>query len=156
MDHPSRRLRAADPNGCLLEAYRSRTGDLDRIASKATPAEQSPPPGAISVTSPAVPPAQGVLPASKGDTSMLVTPDDYPPSALRSREAGRVVAKLHVTAFGSVDGCDVTVSSGFADLDETTCRLLMRRSRYSQARDAHGAVTDAFVTRSVDWTIPQQ
>lgn len=146
----------ADPNGCLIEAYRSRTVELDQAVVASAPPEQSQSPGATSSMSPVAPPAQGVPPMPRGDPSMLVTSDDYPPSALRAGEAGRVVVRLHVTAFGAIDGCDVSASSGFSDLDETTCRLLTRRSRYSPARDANGVATDAFVTKSVDWAIPQQ
>ena len=69
-----------------------------------------------------------------------------------------IAMRLHVTLSGAVDGREVSVSSGFADLDEATCQLLTRRSRYDPARDAvdaSGAVTDGFVDRSVTYAIPQ-
>jgi len=143
-----------DADVCLIEAYRSRTAELDQIARGSTGTEQ--PQATTAATGPAQPePVQVTAPVPRGDLSMIVTSDDYPPAALRAEEAGRVRVRLHVSTSGLIDGCEVSMSSGFNDLDEATCRLMTRRARYYSAKDASGAATDAFVERSVTWTIPQ-
>ena len=55
---------------------------------------------------------------------------DYPSRAQREERAGTVGYSLDVAADGRVIGCQITKSSGHADLDEATCRLLPRRARF--------------------------
>lgn len=55
---------------------------------------------------------------------------DYPSRAQREERSGTVGYKLDVAADGRVTGCQVIKSSGHADLDEATCRLLPRRARF--------------------------
>lgn len=80
---------------------------------------------------------------------------DYPRAALRARAEGSVSVRYTVRADGRVAGCAVTRSSGNADLDATTCRLIERRFRYRPARDAAGQPTAETVTRTFDWSIPE-
>ncbi len=63
---------------------------------------------------------------------------DYPRAALRSGATGTVFLRFVVAPNGRVSECAVTRSSGSADLDATTCRLIMRRFRYKPARDPQG------------------
>ena len=65
---------------------------------------------------------------------------DYPRTAYRDRTEGVVSARLTIATDGRVSRCVVTRSSGNAELDETTCRLIERRFRYEPARDAAGKV----------------
>jgi len=143
----------SDPANCLADAYRSRIAE---VSSGAAPVLTPPAPTAPAVD---VPDAEQVskvffTPRLKSDASSLVTPDDYPPSALRAGEAGRVVVQMYVSPDGRVEDCRVSVSSGFVDLDAATCRLLMRRARYAPAEDASGRPIGATSTQSVVWTIP--
>ncbi|MDX5983231.1 TonB family protein [Sphingomonas echinoides] len=142
-----------DPANCLAEAYRSRIAELSSGAVSVLP---SPVPTAPAVDSPDAEQVPRVFlpPRLKGDASSLVTADDYPPSALSSGEAGRVVVQLHISPDGRVDDCRVSLSSGFVDLDAMTCRLLIRRARYSPGQDASGNPVGATATQSVVWNIP--
>lgn len=63
---------------------------------------------------------------------------DYPRGAYRDRVEGEVTARLTVGADGRVTRCVVTRSSGHAELDSATCRLIERRFRYEPARNADG------------------
>jgi protein TonB len=90
----------------------------------------------------------------RGNSGDWVTPDDYPPSALRNNEAGTTGFKLDVDASGRVSNCEVTSSSGFPDLDETACRLLPRRARFTPARDSVGNGVQSSYSSSVRWQIP--
>ena len=80
--------------------------------------------------------------------------EDYPRRALRAGAEGGVSVRFLVRTDGSVEGCRVTRSSGHAELDSTTCRLIERRFRYRPARDGSGRPVEQSVTSSFDWTIP--
>ncbi|MBB3911794.1 energy transducer TonB [Sphingomonas desiccabilis] len=63
---------------------------------------------------------------------------DYPRAARRGRVEGSVTVRFTVDPAGRATGCAVTRSSGSAELDATTCRLIEARYRYAPARDAAG------------------
>jgi protein TonB len=100
-------------------------------------------------------PSQAVGAKAKGNPSEWVTPDDYPPGALRNNEAGVTGFKLDLDGTGKVTNCTVTSSSGFPDLDQTACRLLPRRARFTPAKDASGAGMASSYTSAVRWQIPK-
>lgn len=80
---------------------------------------------------------------------------DYPPRALRERMEGSVGFQLEVGANGRATDCTITQSSGYAVLDERTCRSLMRRARFIPALDDEGYPTAGRYVSSVRWTIPR-
>jgi protein TonB len=63
---------------------------------------------------------------------------DYPRAAREARIGGRVEFRFTVGPDGRVRACAITRSSGSAELDETTCRLVTKRFRYRSATDARG------------------
>ncbi len=67
---------------------------------------------------------------------------DYPRSASRERAEGDVTVRFTVKADGRVTGCRITKSSGNADIDAVTCRLIEDRFRYTPARDVAGNAID--------------
>lgn len=77
--------------------------------------------------------------------------DDYPASAVRVRGTGTVYLRFTVAPSGRVSDCDVTRSSGNAALDETTCRLIIRRFRYRPARDGTGRPIAATIIGEHEW-----
>ena len=82
-----------------------------------------------------------------------ITFDDYPLAALRADAEGEVVMELQVTREGTVSMCKVLASSGNDALDETTCRLIKERYRYSPAsRDGRLLLSGA--TERVRWRLP--
>ncbi len=93
-----------------------------------------------------------------GDRWVLFS--DYPADALRERRGGVVTVRLLVSRRGTVDTCEVTQSSGHADLDRTACQLMGERGRYEAARDADGRRIASTVMRQVVWdprvVAPQQ
>lgn len=77
---------------------------------------------------------------------------DYPRAAVRARAQGDVVAHLSIDPDGLVAECRVARSSGSADLDATTCRLIRERFRYRPALDAEGRpVADQLGWRQSWW-----
>lgn len=115
------------------------------------------------VPTPAAPPAPPPPPApvvskaagAKGDPAQWVTSDDYPPGALREEREGVTKVSWQVNEQGRVENCQVVASSGSPDLDETACRVLTRRGRYSPALDQSGNPMRTTQSRSIRWQIPK-
>jgi protein TonB len=114
----------------------------------------APPPPTVPVYVPAppAPPAGTIRPPVH--VSGTIVNDDYPAAAIRANEEGSVTVRLTVTEAGRPESCDLIRSSGSAVLDHTTCSLLMRRARFSPARDDRGRPVRGAVTRTVRWQLP--
>ena len=78
---------------------------------------------------------------------------DYPRAAWRARIEGAVTVRYTVGTDGRPRGCRVTRSSGNAELDSTTCRLIEARFRYEPARNAAGEPVEAQVGWRQSWWI---
>ena len=76
---------------------------------------------------------------------------DYPDRARRAGAEGEVAVRFIVQPNGRVSGCQIIQSSGNADLDSTTCRLIERRFRYRPARDAQGRAIAEVTTKLYTW-----
>jgi protein TonB len=84
-----------------------------------------------------------------------VTSDDYPARELREGVTGSVGIAVAIGTDGHVQSCEVTKSSGNANLDEATCRIYARRARFKPALDGEGkAVVSRFADR-IRWELPQ-
>ncbi|WP_298198802.1 energy transducer TonB [Novosphingobium sp.] len=110
--------------------------------------------GTIQEPRPTVSPALTQRPRPLGRPGEWVTEADYPTSALRLDHAGTVGFVLTVSAAGRVTGCEITRSSGFAELDTATCALLQRRARFEPARDAAGQPATGTYANAVRWQLP--
>ncbi|MEP9358268.1 energy transducer TonB [Sphingomonas sp. KR3-1] len=85
----------------------------------------------------------------KGD----ITGRDYPKAAAEAGAQGTVAMRFTVGVDGRVSDCRVTRSSGNAELDETTCRLILKRFRYAPSRDANGKPYPDTVTGEQEWQL---
>ncbi|MFW2851880.1 energy transducer TonB [Sphingomonas sp. TX0543] len=118
-----------------------------------------PPPQPIAVPAPPAPPpapprvSQAAV--AKGNPGQYFGSDNYPPSALRAGEQGRVVAALTIGTDGRVAECEVTASSGSAALDQATCRIAKSRVRYTPAKDENGQPIASKTSLPVKWVIPE-
>lgn len=65
--------------------------------------------------------------------------------------SGIVHLRFVVAPTGRVRECNVTRSSGRAELDETTCRLIKRRFRYRPERNEQGRAIASVVIGLHDW-----
>jgi protein TonB len=74
-----------------------------------------------------------------------LTNADYRRTRPPTGAAGTVVVRYRIRADGRVDRCTVLETSGYAVLDEATCRLIEQRFRFEPARDAGG--------RAIDWEV---
>jgi protein TonB len=82
--------------------------------------------------------------------------NDYPTAALRDNVQGDVRFVLTIGADGVPTQCEISASSGNADLDGTTCTLMLQRARFNPATDANGRPTHGTYTSSVRWRIPDE
>lgn len=81
---------------------------------------------------------------------------DYPRSAARVGEEGTVIAQFTVGTDGRAHGCAIRQTSGNAELDATTCRLIEKRFRYRPARNPAGlAVPEVKGWKQVWWLEPR-
>ncbi|WP_031318149.1 energy transducer TonB [Blastomonas sp. UPD001] len=116
-----------------------------------TPIVAPPPPP------PAAPPppskASGAQP--RGNPGSWATPNDYPARALREERAGTTRFRVTIGPDGRVTDCQVTGSSGHADLDEATCKNVTRRARFKPALDQAGNPISDTYSNAVRWEIPK-
>jgi hypothetical protein len=66
---------------------------------------------------------------------------------------GQLVMDVEVGADGQPKRCDVSVSSGIADLDALSCRLTMRRARWEPKRDDAGIAVAASTRVAINWRL---
>lgn len=115
-----------------------------------TPVVAPPPP-------PAAPPppskASGASP--RGNPGNWATTNDYPARALREERAGTTRFRVTIGPDGRVTDCQVTGSSGHADLDEATCKNVTRRARFKPALDSAGNPISDTYSNAVRWEIPK-
>jgi protein TonB len=118
-------------------------------APQAPPAPPAPPP-------PPPPPAPvKVQPAkARANLASYFSDDDYPQDAIRNEQQGTTGVRLDVGPDGRVTNCVVTSSSGSSSLDNTTCRLLKSRARFTPATDSTGAKTTDTQTTRIRWQLP--
>jgi protein TonB len=120
----------------------------------------TPPPVVIHEQAPPAPPPPprpvvSQAAGAKGDPHQWVSDEDYPPAAAREGRGGSVRISIQISEQGRVTGCNVTQSSGSPDIDDTTCRLITRRGRYSPAKDQSGAAMATTASLSYKWVAPK-
>jgi protein TonB len=80
---------------------------------------------------------------------------DYPSELGRAGIGGRVSVTLTVEATGRVSECRVTRSSGVAQLDGLTCRIMQQRFRFRPSTDRYGRPIRDEVDWDHDWIPPR-
>ena len=91
----------------------------------------------------------------RGNPGRWATNDDYPARAMREEREGTTGFRVTYNAEGRVTACDVTSSSGHADLDAETCKLIQRRGRFNPAKDRTGNPTGGSYSNRIRWQIPR-
>ena len=84
-----------------------------------------------------------------------VMTNDYPAELLRRGDHGATEFRLDIDRKGNPTSCLITSGSGFIDLDEQTCRLIMQRARFTPATDNRGRATDGTYSNRVRWVLPE-
>jgi protein TonB len=121
-----------------------------------TVAVAPPAPPVITPSAPPAPPAPVVSQAAsaRGDPHTWITNDDYPPAAMREERQGVSGIAWTINEQGRVENCRVTSPSGSPDLDDTACRLMTRRGRYTPAKDQAGNPIRQNQSLKFRWVLP--
>lgn len=106
--------------------------------------------------------AMGIAPAEAASVATLakpinpgwITSDDYPPSALRAEASGWTGIVLRITTEGRADDCQIIEPSGTEELDAASCRLSIRRARFTPATDAAGKPVTSHGFVRIRWSVP--
>jgi protein TonB len=102
-----------------------------------------------------LPPARDPIAAKpRGRPGTWITENDYRSSWINRELTGIAGFRLGVGANGQVTSCEITRSTGHAELDAATCSLLQRRAKFEAARDGNGERTAGTFASSVEWRIP--
>lgn len=134
---------------------------VDLVAPTREPIEVTPtppPPPPPILPPPAAPPPPRFTPKGavpKGNPGNWATTNDYPSRALREEREGTTGFRVTVGTDGRVTDCQVTSSSGHADLDQATCDNVRRRARFNPATDGEGQPTSGSYSNRVRWVIPK-
>lgn len=134
-DHRQGRMYIGNSYAALGHVRPSRFSTANEYSQRAVgpPVGLSPPPGRLQPLT-----SLGQL-ASTG----------YPLAALRAEHQGRVAFELTVNPAGMVVGCQISQSSGFADLDQGTCDLMMRAARFAPT----GQSGNASYRSAISWRL---
>jgi protein TonB len=76
---------------------------------------------------------------------------DYARAGLPRGAQGTVVIGFRVRSDGAVDSCRTVRTSGYAAIDEATCRLVEQRFRFRPAQDAAGHPIDYAENTDFTW-----
>ena len=77
------------------------------------------------------------------------------PGAAEAGIGGTVSVRYYVETDGHVSECEVTRSSGSAELDAATCGFIERRFRFRPARDGRGPPVPSAIIENHSWEIEQ-
>lgn len=77
--------------------------------------------------------------------------EDYPETAMNNGRVGEAQVLIFVRADGSLADCTVAVSSGHKEIDEATCKSVLKRAKFQPALDKAGKAMDAPYLLTVNW-----
>lgn len=127
------------------------------VSNSSSPPPVEPPPPSAPPPPPAAaqwPPRIVAPPRARMDLVSLVRDEDYPAPALANREQGTARFTLNVLANGRVGRCVIDRSTGSSALDHATCAILVRRARFTPARDSNGYPAADTFSGSLTWRLP--
>ena len=81
---------------------------------------------------------------------------DYPLGVGEAGVGGTVSVLYLVGVDGRVSDCKVMRSSGNADLDSVTCRLITERFRFDPSRDGRGRPVPAYIRENHSWSVEDE
>ena len=81
-----------------------------------------------------------------------ISPTDYPRAAFRNNEQGSVLIDLLVKPDGSVERCEVIISSKSKPLDSATCIRFMR-AKFRPSQDKSGTPVYGSIKKWASWSV---
>ena len=104
-----------------------------------------------SVAAQAETPAEKAVREAKNYDTLL---QYYPKRALAAGEQGLVGFTIRLDKAGQPTNCEVTYSSGYRQLDEETCQLMLIHGVFKPVKDSEGNKTNQVAEGVVNWKIP--
>jgi hypothetical protein len=95
-----------------------------------------------------------VRPKPQGSPATWLRSGDYPRDMLFSGKQALVSFRLAVNAVGTPTACEIQRSYNDQKFNDVTCANLLRRARFSPARDAKGNAVPSYFLNTVRWVIP--
>jgi TonB family protein len=83
----------------------------------------------------------------------LFTEADYPEVAVKGGRMGRAHVRLRINDAGAITECSIVRSSGSAELDAATCKVLNERAKFEPALDVDGKPTRGIYVTAVHWML---
>lgn len=90
----------------------------------------------------------------RGSPGSWVSDRDYPSAAIREEREGLTRFRLTIGVDGRVAECEITGTSGSADLDTATCAKVSTRARFTPAVGSDGMPMTGSYSGSVRWILP--
>ena len=88
------------------------------------------------------------------DIRQAFSSDDYPQEAFAKRREGQSQYAVMVDTTGKIAGCDLVRASGNPSLDFMGCQVIMKRVKFSAAKDSRGRpVREIVITPPVRWVL---
>lgn len=81
---------------------------------------------------------------------------DYPMKAFEKKQEGVTEFQLLIGPDGDIVDCSVTSSSGFEELDRTTCFLATKRVQFRPARGPNGEPVFGVYRSMALWALPER
>lgn len=81
---------------------------------------------------------------------------DYPMKAFENKSEGVTQFQLLIAPDGKIADCAVTQSSGYEELDRTTCFLATKRVQFRPARGPNGQPTYGLYRSQAVWALPER
>jgi protein TonB len=131
--------------------------ELDQVLAEVPLAIPTPGP-AVTPQPPSPSPSASFTPSGarpRNDSGGWITTDDYPAAPPRRGIEGTTAYRLGIATSGRVSTCEITASSGDAQLDAATCKFITRRARFEPAADGKGAPVTGTYSGTVLWQIPR-
>lgn len=122
------------------------------VVPKVTPSTGT---GPIIKPLPSVDIVEAVGAKPRNDATRWVTTSDYRSRWIREEMTGVVAYRVGIGTDGGVDNCSVTRSSGHAQLDEATCKLVSHRAKFDPARNTKDQKVTGSYSGSVLWQLPE-
>lgn len=91
-------------------------------------------------------------PQPRGSSSAWLTSADYPAEAMLEKREGSTAYRLTIAPTGRVSSCEITGSSGHADLDAEACKVVSRRARFTEISPGS---SDRYYDHKITWQIPR-
>jgi len=101
-----------------------------------------------------VPTPDPVSATPRNQPSRWVTNGDYRPRWVREGLSGTARFDLAISSQGRVTNCTITKSTGHAQLDTATCKLIAKRARFNPALNSNGDPVSGSYSSAVNWQLP--